>query len=76
MSLKGLDREFDLHLGHTNVTCIEPYMSFHPIAFWPFAIAVILFSVAKTLLELILKIFSVDIYSLVNHPVFVQAKSG
>jgi hypothetical protein len=37
-------------------------MSFHPIAFWPFAIAIILFSVAKTLLELILKIFPVDLY--------------
>jgi hypothetical protein len=62
MSLKGLDREFGLHPGHTNVTCLEFYMSVHTIAFWPFAIAVILFSVGKTLLELILKTFSVDLY--------------
>jgi hypothetical protein len=62
MSLQMWDREFSLHLGHTNVTCLESYMSVHTIAFWPFAIAVILFSLAKTLLELILKIFSVDLY--------------
>jgi hypothetical protein len=37
-------------------------MSIHTIAFWPFAIAVMLLSVAKTLLELILNIFPVDLY--------------